>query len=249
MLVYTSPVKKSNAAHPTPDLLSLMHCLGNRGPNHTAMLDWPVRLKIVKGVASALAYLYEELPMLGVPHGHLKSSNVLLGESMEPLLTDYALIPVMNRSHAVNFMAAYKSPERNQIGRASKKSDVWSLGMLILELLTGKVPMHETHQGKESTDLVNWVNSVSKDEWASQVLDSKMSRTKNAEGQMLKLLQIALACCEENIEKRWELKEAVEKIEEMTRGDGDKSSSTASEGEVDSSKAGPEDDLSSIEIN
>ncbi|XP_010929417.1 pollen receptor-like kinase 1 [Elaeis guineensis] len=235
---------------PNRSLAFILH--GNRGPNHMTMLDWPARLKIVKGVASALAYLYEELPMLGVPHGHLRSSNVLLGESLEPLLTDYALIPVMNQSHAAKFMVAYKSPERKQIGRTSKKSDVWSLGMLILEILTGKVPMHDTQQGKESTDLVNWVNSVAREGRASQVLDSKMSkRTKNAEGQMLKLLQIALACCEENTEKRCELKEAVEKIEEMTLGNGDDSSTAAASEEEggDSSKARPEDDLSSIEIN
>ncbi|XP_008801439.2 pollen receptor-like kinase 1 [Phoenix dactylifera] len=232
---------------PNRSLALMLH--GNRGPNHPMMtLDWPARLKIVKGAASALAYLHEELPMLGVPHGHLKSSNVLLGESLEPLLTDYALIPVMNQAHAAQFMVSYKSPERKQIGRTSKKSDVWSLGMLMLEILTGKVPMHDAQQGKESTDLVNWANSVAKEEWAGQVLDSKMSRTKDAEGQILKLLQIALACCEENVEKRWELKEAVDKIEEMTQGDGD-NSSTAAEGEVDSSKAGPEDDLSSIAIN
>ncbi|EHA8589725.1 putative LRR receptor-like serine/threonine-protein kinase [Cocos nucifera] len=234
---------------PNRSLALLLH--GNRGPNRTTMLDWPVRLKIVKGVASALAYLYEELPMLGVPHGHLRSSNVLLDDSLEPLLTDYALIPVMNQSHAAKFMVAYKSPERKQIGRTSKKSDVWSLGMLILEILTSKIPMHDTQQGKESADLVNWVNSVAREEWATQVLDGMMGgRTKNAEGQMLKLLQIALACCEENAEKRWELKEAVEKIQETTQGDGDNSpTATASEEEVDSSKAGPEDDLSSIEIN
>ncbi|XP_008798178.1 pollen receptor-like kinase 1 [Phoenix dactylifera] len=231
---------------PNRSLALMLH--GNGGSNHPMMFDWPVRLKIVKGVARAMAYLYEELPMLGVPHGHLKSSNVLLGESLEPLLTDYALVPVTNQSHAAQFMVAYKSPERKQFGRTSKKSDVWSLGMLILEILTGKVPAHDTQQGKESADLVDWAISATREERAGQVLDSGMSRTGNAEGEMLKLLQIALACCEERVEKRWEIKEAVEKIEEITEGGGDHSS-TASELEASSSKPAAADDFSSIAIN
>ncbi|XP_073116786.1 probable LRR receptor-like serine/threonine-protein kinase At4g31250 [Elaeis guineensis] len=95
-------------------------------------------------------------------------------------------------------MVAYKYPECKQISGTSKKSD----------------------QGRESTDLVDWVNSVAREEWVGRVLDSKMSRSRSAEGEMLKLLQIALACGEEHIEKRWEMKEAVEKIGER-RGGGD----------------------------
>ena len=93
-----------------------------------------------------------------------KSSNLLLGESLEPLLTDYALIPVMNQSHTAQFMVANKSPKCKQIGRTSKKSDVWSFGMLIPEILTGKVPMSDAQQGRESssTDLVDRVNSVAR---------------------------------------------------------------------------------------
>ncbi|KAD5508113.1 hypothetical protein E3N88_15816 [Mikania micrantha] len=57
-------------------------------------LDWPTRLKIIKGVTQGLAYLYNELPHLSLPHGHLKSSNVLLDNAFNPLLADYALSPL-----------------------------------------------------------------------------------------------------------------------------------------------------------
>lgn len=73
-------------------------------------LDWPTRLKIVKGVARGLSYLYTALPSVIVPHGHLKSSNVLLDESFEPLLMDYALSPVINLDHAQQVIMLYKSP-------------------------------------------------------------------------------------------------------------------------------------------
>ncbi|VAI86000.1 unnamed protein product [Triticum turgidum subsp. durum] len=105
---------------------SLAHLLHGEGRGvKKAVVHWAARLKIIKGVASALSYMYDELPMLTVPHGHLKSSNILLDERFEPLMTDYALVPVMNQSHAAQLMVAFKSPERKQFGKSSKKSDVW----------------------------------------------------------------------------------------------------------------------------
>ncbi|XP_077222828.1 pollen receptor-like kinase 5 [Tasmannia lanceolata] len=214
---------------------SLMQRLhGNRSPNRSS-LDWPTRLKIVKGVARGLAYLYDELPMLSLPHGHLKSSNVLLDESFEPLLTDYNLVPVMNKEHARKLMVAYKSPEYAQYGRTTKKSDVWSLGILILEILTGKSPANYIQQGRGSgTDLVSWVHSVVREEWTIEVFDSEMRATKDGEGEMLKLLQIGLCCCEGEVEKRWDVRKALERIEELRETED--GSSDASEGDMYSSR-------------
>ncbi|KAF8392766.1 hypothetical protein HHK36_021003 [Tetracentron sinense] len=209
-------------------------------------LDWPTRLKIIKGVAKGLAYLYNELPTLIVPHGHLKSSNVLLDEFLEPLLTDYALVPVVNQEHAQELMIAYKSPEYAQYGRTTKKTDVWSLGILILEMLTGKFPANYLKQGKRGDgDLASWVNSVVREEWTGEVFDNEMGGTKNGQGEMLKLLKIGLDCCERDVERRWDLGDAIEKIEELRERDSDEEySSYASEGEMYSSRAQTEDDFS-----
>ncbi|XVE90994.1 hypothetical protein DITRI_Ditri20bG0120200 [Diplodiscus trichospermus] len=210
-------------------------------------LDWPTRLKIIKGVAKGLAYLYDELPSLTLPHGHLKSSNVLLGQTFEPLLTDYGLVPVINKEHAQQFMVAYKSPDFTRYDRTTRKTDVWSLGILILELLTGKLPANYAKQSKGGkADLATWVNSVVREEWTGEVFDKDMKGTKNGEGEMLKLLKIGMCCCEGNAERRWELKEAVEKIEELKERDSDIEdySSYGSEGEAYSSRAITEDDFS-----
>ncbi|XP_010913795.1 pollen receptor-like kinase 1 [Elaeis guineensis] len=223
---------------------SLAHMLHGRGGSNIPPLDWPTRLKIVKGVARGLAFLYEELPMLTVPHGHLKSSNVLLDDSYEPILTDYALVPVMNQTHASQIMVAYKSPECAERGRPSRKSDVWSFGILILEILTGKFPANYLRQGRAGTDLASWVNSVVKEEWTGEVFDNEMGGTKNGEGEMLKLLQIGLGCCEMDVEKRWDLRMAVDKIEELREKENDEEdSSFATEGEANTSKAMTEDEL------
>ncbi|CAN7070224.1 unnamed protein product [Brassica oleracea var. botrytis] len=198
---------------PNGSLANLLHA--NRTPGQV-VLDWPIRLKIARGVTRGLAYLYRTFPDLNLPHGHLKSSNVLLDHDFEPLLTDYALVPVVNKEQSHQFMVAYKSPEFTQQDRTSRKSDVWSLGILILEILTGKFPANYLRQGKGADDeLAAWVESVARTEWNADVFDKEMRAGKEQEGQMLKLLKIGLRCCDWDVERRMELHEAVDRIEEV----------------------------------
>jgi serine/threonine protein kinase len=189
-----------------------------------AVVHWATRLKIVKGVARALSYLYDELCMLTVPHGHLKSSNVLLGADFEPLLTDYALVPVMNQSHAAQLMVAFKAPERKQFGRSSKKSDVWCLGLLILEILTGRPASYEPPaaggDSGGSGDVLSVLGSTPETEWAGAVVDEDLREDDEGNREeMVKLLKIGVACCEANVDSRWELKDAVDRIEELKAKD------------------------------
>ncbi|KAL5699763.1 hypothetical protein ACHQM5_030620 [Ranunculus cassubicifolius] len=224
---------------------SLAHHLhGNRTPDMPAF-DWATRLKIIKGVARGLTYLYDQLPGISVAHGHLKSSNVLLNHSYDPLLMDYCLLPVISKDHAIQLMVAYKSPEYAEHGSLSKKTDVWSLGILILEMLTGKFPENYLVQG-QGGDLANWVNSVVREEWTGEVFDKYLKGMKNGEGEMLKMLKVALCCCEKNVDKRWDLKEAVERIEELRETDNDSEdfSSYVSEGDGYSRGGMTEDDFS-----
>ncbi|PKA47416.1 putative LRR receptor-like serine/threonine-protein kinase RLK [Apostasia shenzhenica] len=205
---------------------SLAHMLhGKRGSSPPA-LDWPTRLKIVKGVARGLAYLYDQLPVLSLPHGHLKSSNVLLTDSFESLLSDYALAPVVNITAASQLMVAYKSPEAARMGRPSKKSDVWSLGVLLLEILTGKFPASVFRKGNGSDhsgagDLAGWVRSVAREDWDGEVFDSDM-RGAGGRVEMRKLMEVALECCEEDVERRVEMSEALERIEKLQAREDDK---------------------------
>ncbi|XP_039048580.1 pollen receptor-like kinase 2 [Hibiscus syriacus] len=185
-------------------------------------LDWPTRLRIVKGVARGLYHLYKELPGLVAPHGHLKSSNVLLNESFEPLLMDYSLIPVINQESAQELMVVYKSPEYVKTGRITKKTDLWSLGVLIIEILTGKFPTNFLHKGKrnDDQDLAVWVTSVVGDDHEDYVkkidliLDKDIGEISDGDRRLIvELLKIGLSCCELDMEKRLDLKEAVERIE------------------------------------
>ncbi|KAM7258014.1 hypothetical protein ACFE04_013755 [Oxalis oulophora] len=191
------------------------HLHGNHSPDGGG-LDWPTRLRIVKGVTRGLTYIHNQLPTIALPHGHLKSSNILLDENFNPLLTDYALRPLFNPEHAHMLMVAYKSPDYAQEGRISRKSDVWCLGILILEVLSGKYPENYLKQGFESdSDLATWVNEMVKGKHTSEVFDKEMVGTKNSKGEMINLLMIGLRCCEVDVERRMELKEAADKIEEL----------------------------------
>ncbi|CAK9140589.1 unnamed protein product [Ilex paraguariensis] len=220
------------------------HLHSKRSPNQPG-LDWPTRLKIIKGVAKGLVYLYKGFPSLTLPHGNLKSSNVLLDDTFEPLLADYGLVPVINKEHAQEVMVAYKSPDFTQHDQTSRKTDVWSLGILILEMLTGKFPANYLKQGKgANADLAAWVNSVVREEWTGEVFDKDMKGTNNGQGEMLKLLKIGMCCCEWSVERRWDLREAVEKIKELKEMDSDEDYSYASEGDIYSSRAMTEDDFS-----
>lgn len=191
--------------------------------NHNSQkpgLDWTTRLKIVKGVSRGLSYLYSALPSVIVPHGHLKSSNVLLDESFEPLITDYALSPLINLDHAQQIIMPYKSPEYAQLGRITKKTDVWSFGILILEILTGKFPENYiTPKYNSDSDLASWVNMMITEKRTSDIFDVDMGGVGNSKSELLKLLKIGLSCCEENVERRLDIKEALVQIEDLKEGE------------------------------
>ncbi|RAL43789.1 hypothetical protein DM860_014290 [Cuscuta australis] len=199
------------------------HLYGN-----DSRLDWPTRLKIVKGVTRGLSYLHLELPSLVTPHGHLKSSNVLLDNSFNPLLMDYTLVPVLNCDQLQNILIVYKSPEYARQGRTTKKTDVWTLGILILEAMTGRFPANYLMQCPGyGSEFASWVDSISKglhddngDE-TNTVFDREMGDTRGSRGEMRKLAEIGLACCQEDLDKRWDLKKALEEVEKVKEHDDD----------------------------
>ncbi|GMH10727.1 hypothetical protein Nepgr_012568 [Nepenthes gracilis] len=198
------------------------HLHGNHSRGQST-LNWPTRLKIIKGVARGLEYLHKELPALIAPHGHLKSSNVLLNESFEPILNDYALIPVINQESAQELMVAYKSPEYINTGRINRKTDVWALGILIIEAITGEFPANYLQSGADQGDLTGWVNAISEKCQSTSAIDENMGETatRNSEGEIRKLLGIGLACCESNVDERLDIKEACERIEEVKEREDD----------------------------
>lgn len=93
---------------PKGSLLYVLH--GDRGVDYAA-LDWPMRLKVAVGVARGTAFLHTELAGNEVPHGNLKSANVLLALDFEPLLVDFSFSGLISHMQSQQSMFAHRAPE------------------------------------------------------------------------------------------------------------------------------------------
>ncbi|KAL2336412.1 hypothetical protein Fmac_010858 [Flemingia macrophylla] len=197
---------------PGGSLLFSLH--GDRGPSHSE-LDWPARLKIVCGIAEGMRFLYTELASYDLPHGNLKSSNVLLGPDNEPMLVDYGFRHMVNPSTISQVLFAFKAPEAAQHGQLSRSCDVYCFGIVILEMLTGKFPSQYLSNGKGGTDVVQWVESAISEGRESELLDPEISVSRKSLGEMQQLLHIGAACTRSNPHDRLDMGEAIRRIKEL----------------------------------
>lgn len=198
---------------PKGSLLYVLH--GDRGICH-AELNWATRLKIIQGIARGMGFLHSEFASADLPHGNLKSSNVLLGPNYDPLLSDYAFHPLINTTHAHEALFAYKSPEAtSQPPSISPKCDVYCMGIIILEILTGKFPSQYLNNQKGGTDVVQWVRSAISEQREAELIDPEIAGSTDSVQEMERLLHIGAACTESNPEQRLDMKEAVRRVEEL----------------------------------
>lgn len=161
------------------------------------------------------------MPSLLVPHGNLKSTNVLLGPDDTALVSDYGLASLVALPVAAQRTASYRSPEYNLMPsaaakRVSRKSDVWSYGCLLLELLTGKVSAHTAPPGARGSDLTGWVHKAVREEWTAEIFDREIfASRRSAVPGALRLLEIAMQCVERSPEKRSDMEEVARQVEEI----------------------------------
>ncbi|KAI3721445.1 hypothetical protein L2E82_32456 [Cichorium intybus] len=124
-------------------------------------LPWSTRLKIAQDAARGLAYLHEGMEFQ-IIFRDFKSSNILLDENWNAKLSDFGLArlgPSDGISHvstAVVGTVGYAAPEYVQTGRLTYKSDVWSYGVFLYELITGRRPM-DRNKPKNEQKLLDWV--------------------------------------------------------------------------------------------
>ncbi|KAG8046383.1 hypothetical protein GUJ93_ZPchr0008g14157 [Zizania palustris] len=109
-------------------------------------LTWPMRIRIVLGLGSALLYLHEEWEQC-VVHRDIKPSNVMLDESFNAKLGDFGLARFIDHAVGMQTMTAvsgtpgYVDPECVITGRASAESDIYSFGVVLLEVACGRRPL------------------------------------------------------------------------------------------------------------
>ncbi|XP_065848909.1 probable inactive receptor kinase At1g48480 isoform X2 [Euphorbia lathyris] len=203
---------------PMGSLSALLH--GNRGAGRTP-INWDTRSSIALGAARAIAHLHSEGPRMS--HGNIKSSNILLTRTFEARVSDFGLAHLAGATAAPNRIDGYRAPEVTDSRKISQKADVYSFGVLLLELLTGKAPNH-SELNEERVDLPRWVLSVVKDEWTSEVFDLELLRYQNVEEDMVQLLQVAISCTAQYPDNRPSMQQVSTQIEELCSSH-DKSSS------------------------
>ncbi|XP_027124188.2 probable leucine-rich repeat receptor-like protein kinase At1g68400 isoform X2 [Coffea arabica] len=199
-------------------------------------LNWRTRLSIIKDIAKGLNFLHQSLPSHKVPHGNLKSSNVLLqdytnanqgivkGGYYHCKLTDYGFLPLLPSGKSSQKLAVAKSPEFCQGKRLTAKADIYCFGILVLEIITGKTPAghnwatraQESYEDYDVVDdLSDWVRTVVNNDWSTDILDMEILAEKEGYDEMLKLTNIALECTDIAPENRPKMNEILRRIEEV----------------------------------
>ncbi|CAN6362028.1 unnamed protein product [Urochloa humidicola] len=199
---------------PKGSLSSFLHA---RAPN--TPVDWATRMTIAQGTARGLAYLHDDMSIV---HGNLTASNVLLDEQCNPKISDFGLSRLMTTAANSNVLAAtgalgYRAPELSKLKKANAKTDVYSLGVIILELLTGKSPAESTN----GMDLPQWVASIVKEEWTSEVFDLELMRDAAAGpvgDELMDTLKLALHCVDPAPSVRPEASEVLKQLEQIRPG-------------------------------
>ncbi|XP_057865941.2 receptor-like serine/threonine-protein kinase At1g78530 isoform X2 [Cryptomeria japonica] len=188
-------------------------------PNKVS-LDWSTRHKIALGAARGIAYLHHDcIPR--IIHRDIKSSNILLDEDMDARIADFGLATLINpqQSHVSTLVAGtfgYLAPEYVDTGRATEKGDVYSYGVVLLELLTGKRPTDEAFIEK-GNNMVASVKSLIEDGCEEYAFDAELTDL-STQKEIKDAFLIAYKCLNQNPVERPSMAQVVKMLEQIKSG-------------------------------
>ncbi|KAL7596809.1 hypothetical protein Lser_V15G31138 [Lactuca serriola] len=196
------------------------------GNLHLGKLNWETRFEIAKGTAKGLAYLHEEC-LEWVLHCDVKPHNILLDSNYNPKVADFGLSKLFDRDRkgksnfsTVRGTRGYMAPEWVFNLPITSKVDVFSYGVVILEMITGRSPTGKEQKSDEKGDtepaLIDWVrdriNGNGMESWIQEIVNPSMSEEYDRIT-MENLVNIALQCAEEDRKVRPTMKQVVNMLQ------------------------------------
>ncbi|KDP43800.1 hypothetical protein JCGZ_23008 [Jatropha curcas] len=192
-----------------PNLSLLSHLHGQFSGD--VQLDWRRRMKVTIGSAEGILYLHHEVTP-HIIHRDIKASNVLLDSDFEPLVADFGfakLIPegVSHMTTRVKGTLGYLAPEYAMWGKVSESCDVYSFGILLLEILTGKKPIEKLPGGVKRT-ITEWAEPLIVQGRFKDLVDPKL-RGNYDENQLKQAINVAALCVQNDPDRRPNMKQVV----------------------------------------
>eukprot|EP01018_Ginkgo_biloba_P022665 Gb_23616 [translate_table: standard] len=187
----------------------------------TCALSLEKRLNIAVGIAQAMLYLHEESGIGEIVHCDLKPSNVLLDDDFEAHVTDFGIAKLIDPkaieyslSSTVIGSIGYIAPEFAYGKKVSKEVDIYSFGILLLEIVSGKRPTSDEFKGEIS--LHEWVRSSFPDRVFERVDSTLTSNATSGERlQIISLLRLALLCCQESPRDRPSMRKILANLKQI----------------------------------